>query len=190
MPDAPTFDYVIVGAGSAGCVLANRLTEDGAATVLRPRVRRLGPLGPHPDAGGPVDPDEHAEIQLGLPDRARAASRRPPPRTARAARCSADRPRSTASSTCAATRSISSAGRRKARRAGATATCCPTSGGPRAGRRAATPSAAVEGPLATRYGRVANPLYRAFVEAAGRPGYPVTTDINGDVSRRASAAWT
>ena len=29
-----TFDYVIVGAGTAGCVLANRLTEDGKTTVL------------------------------------------------------------------------------------------------------------------------------------------------------------
>ena len=27
------FDYVIVGAGSAGCVLANRLTEDGRHSV-------------------------------------------------------------------------------------------------------------------------------------------------------------
>jgi choline dehydrogenase len=28
------FDYVIVGAGSAGCVLANRLTQDGRHRVL------------------------------------------------------------------------------------------------------------------------------------------------------------
>ena len=34
MATQESFDYVIVGAGSAGCVLANRLTEDPAARVL------------------------------------------------------------------------------------------------------------------------------------------------------------
>jgi len=34
MDDANTFDYVIVGAGSAGCLLANRLSTDRRTRVL------------------------------------------------------------------------------------------------------------------------------------------------------------
>jgi len=43
--DMETFDYVIVGAGSAGSVLANRLSEDGKTTVC---VLEAGPSDWHP----------------------------------------------------------------------------------------------------------------------------------------------
>ena len=33
-PSAESFDYIVVGAGSSGCVLANRLTEDPSVRVL------------------------------------------------------------------------------------------------------------------------------------------------------------
>ncbi len=51
MSNAAEFDYIIVGAGSAGCVLANRLTEDQGARVLLL------------EAGGP---DRHPYIQIPL----------------------------------------------------------------------------------------------------------------------------
>ncbi len=43
MPD--TFDYVIIGAGSAGCILANRLSADGKHTVC---VLEAGPPDRNP----------------------------------------------------------------------------------------------------------------------------------------------
>ena len=43
--ESETFDYVIVGAGSAGCVLANRLTADGRHRVL---LLEAGPRDTNP----------------------------------------------------------------------------------------------------------------------------------------------
>ena len=56
------FDYVIVGSGSAGSVLAYRLTENDQNSTCVLEYGGVGLGTADPDAGGPLLSDEHGAI--------------------------------------------------------------------------------------------------------------------------------
>ena len=166
-----TFDYVIVGAGSAGCVLADRLSEDGQHSVLVLEYGGSDRSVLHPDADRALHPDEHGAATTG-------ATTPSPSRTSAAAACI--RPRGKVLGGSSSINGMvyvrgnpldferwAEAGRDGL---GLRATCCPISGAPSAAPDGGDEYRGGAGPLQTRQGPLTQPAAtRAWLEA-GAPG--------------------
>ena len=175
---ADFFDYIIVGAGSAGCVLANRLTEDGSASVLLI------------EGGGS---DRH--ILMAMPSalamamnirRANWNYESEPEPALGGRRISCPRGKVVGGSS-----SINGmvyirgnpldfdAWEEAGARGWAYRDVLPYFRRAETREEGGDSYRGHDGPLHTSYGPLDNPLYRAFIEAGREAGYPVTADVNG-----------
>jgi choline dehydrogenase len=172
------YDYVIVGAGSAGSVLANRLTEDGSATVLL--LERGGS-----DNSIFIQMPSALSIPLNMKRYNWGYRSDPEPHLdGRRINCPRGKVLGGSSSINGLVYIRGNALDYENWEAqGATGWgyrhVLPYF------RRAETRAEGADayrggsGPLRTQYGTLRNPLYQAFVDAAAQAGYPLTEDVNG-----------
>ncbi len=178
MADRETFDFVIVGAGSAGCVLANRLTENGRTTVLlleyggsdrsvlvqMPSALSIPMNRPRYNWGYASEPEPHLDGRRINTPRGKVLGGSSSINGlvyVRGNPLDFDRWQEEGARGWAYRDVLPYFKRSETRAEGGDL------------------YRGSDGPLHTCYGTLKNPLYRVFIEAARQAGYPETRDVNG-----------
>ena len=177
--DAETFDYVIVGAGSAGCVLANRLTEDGRASVL---VLEFGGS----DRSIFIQMPAALSIPMNMKRYNWGYESEPEPHLGgRRLHCPRGKVLGGSSSINGLVYVRGNPldfdrWEEEGAKGWAYRHVLPYFRRAEGWREGADPYRGADGPLATMRGPKRNPLYDAFIEAGRQAGYPTSPDLNGE----------